>query len=73
MGNISTTKITITMYTDAYETMQHLLKDPLIDKITFLKSGGIKVKFTFAQNKLKFDSIMSLLDTIDKLNGEPIE
>jgi len=57
------------MYQDAHNTIMELLKNPLITKVSFLKSGGIKVKFTFAQNKVLYDSMQDLLDSIEILDN----
>jgi len=61
------------MYEEMYKAVMVLLKESFIQSITFTRTGKIKVKFTFTQNKVRFDTIMDLLEKIDNLNGEPIE
>jgi len=55
------------MYQDAYNTIMELLKKSFIKEISFTKSGLIKVKFKFIQNKVTYKSFEDLLETIEKV------
>lgn len=55
------------MYEDAHNTIKDLLKNPHIKSITFTKSGKIKVKFTFCQNKITYETMIDLLTNLEKL------
>jgi hypothetical protein len=55
------------MYEDAHNTIKDLLKNPFIKSITFTKNGKIKVKFTFCQNKVIYQSMIDLLESLEKI------
>ena len=57
------------MNEDAHNTIKELLKSPYISKITFTKKGFIKVKFLFAQNKVKYNSMTEILDTLEHIQA----
>jgi len=47
------------------DSVKTLLKGNYVDKITFVKSGKIKAKFSFIQNKVTFDTIQDLLNVVN--------
>lgn len=56
-----------TMYEDAHNTIKELLKNPYIKSICFTKSGKIKVRYTFCQNKVAYESMIDFLESLEKI------
>lgn len=54
------------MYQDAYETIQTLFTSKFIRKITFHKSGEIKVFFLKDDFSQRFSNMIDILETLEK-------